>query len=127
METVRDFEDILELFARHGVRYLIVGGLAGGLWAHYVTYISPNDFTLQGTIIVLLCVVLGGKGSPWGPLLGACLVVLFQESLRFLPVPGDLGRYVAPLQGMLFGLILVLLMLKRPGGLIAEFQRRPGA
>ncbi|MCK8601966.1 hypothetical protein [Desulfoferrobacter suflitae] len=76
---------------------------------------------------MLLCVVLGGKGSARGPLLGACLVVFFQESLRFPPIPGDLGRYVAPLQGMLFGLVPVLLMLKRPEGLVAEFRRRQGA
>ena len=131
LKVVREDEYVAQAFGKSllslKVRCVIVGsaiaGLAGALWAHYVTYISPNDFTLQGTIIVLLCVVLGGKGSPWGPLVGALLVVLFQESLRFLPIPADLGRYVAPLQGMLFGLILVLLMLKRPAGLIAEFRR----
>jgi len=135
LKVVREDEYVAQAFGKSllslKVRCVVVGsaiaGLAGALWAHYVTYISPNDFTLQGTIIVLLCVVLGGKGSPGGPLLGACLVVLFQECLRFLPIPGDLGRYVAPLQGMLFGLILVLLMLKRPAGLIAEFRRRQGA
>ena len=135
LKVMREDEFVAQAFGKSllslKVRCVIVGsaiaGLAGALWAHYVTYISPNDFTLQGTIIVLLCVVLGGKGSPWGPLVGACLVVLFQESLRFLPIPGDLGRYVAPLQGMLFGLVLVLLMLKRPSGLIAEFRRRQSA
>lgn len=135
LKVVREDEYVAQAFGKNllslKVRCVTVGsaiaGLAGALWAHYVTYISPNDFTLQGTIIVLLCVVLGGKGTSWGPLLGACLVVLFQESLRFLPIPADLGRYVAPLQGMLFGLVLVLLMLKRPAGLIAEFRSGQGA
>ena len=100
----------------------LLAGLAGALYGHYVTYISPSDFTLNETILVLLCVVLGGRGTQWGPVLGAFLVIFFQELLRFLPIPIDFGRFVAPLQGMVYGAVLILLMLKRPEGILREYR-----
>jgi branched-chain amino acid transport system permease protein len=95
-------------------------GLAGVLWAHYITYISPSDFTLQETILVLLCIVLGGKGTQWGPVVGAFAIIFFAEFIRFIPIPAEYARFVAPLQGMIYGLILVIMMLKRPQGIISE-------
>ncbi|MBU4426873.1 MAG: branched-chain amino acid ABC transporter permease [Proteobacteria bacterium] len=100
----------------------VLAGLAGGLWAHYITYISPGDFTLTETILVLLCVVLGGRGTNWGPVLGAFVITFFGESVRFLPIPMDFGRFVAPLQGMVYGGVLILIMLKRPEGLLPEYK-----
>jgi len=115
-------KDVLSLKIRSVTVGSILAGLAGGLWAHYITYISPGDFTLNETILVLLCVVLGGRGTNWGPILGAFVIIFFQEFLRFLPIPADFGRLVAPLQGMIYGGVLVFLMLKRPGGLLPEYR-----
>jgi branched-chain amino acid transport system permease protein len=100
----------------------ILAGLAGSLWAHYISYISPGDFTLTETILVLLCVVLGGRGTLWGPILGAFVVIFFQEIVRFLPIPAAYERFVAPIQGMVYGALLILLMLKRPEGLLPEYK-----
>lgn len=100
----------------------ILAGLAGSLWAHYISYISPGDFTLTETILVLLCVVLGGRGTLWGPILGAFVVIFFQEIVRFLPIPVAFERFVAPIQGMVYGALLILLMLKRPEGLLPEYK-----
>ncbi len=106
------------------IRCLIIGsvfaGMAGALWAHYTTFISPGDFTLLETILVLLIVVFGGKGTEWGPLIGALVLIFFQESLRFLKLPAEWGRYLAPLQQMIFGGLLIFLMIFRPEGLIRE-------
>lgn len=98
----------------------VFAGLAGMLWGHYTTFISPGDFTLLETILVLLIVVLGGKGTEWGPLLGAVVLIFFQESLRFLRLPAEWSRYLAPLQQMIFGGLLIFLMIYRPEGLIRE-------
>ena len=98
----------------------ILAGLAGTLWGHYTTFISPGDFTLLETILVLLIIVLGGKGTEWGPVLGAILLIFFQESLRFLRLPAEYSRYLAPLQQMIFGGLLVLLMIFRPEGIARE-------
>lgn len=98
-------------------------GLAGALWAHYITYISPSDFTLQETILVLLCVVLGGKGTHWGPIVGSFAIIFLGECIRFIPIPSEYTRFVAPAQGMIYGLILIVMMLKRPQGIISEERR----
>ena len=101
----------------------LLAGLAGTLWAHYTTFISPGDFTLLETILVLLMVVLGGQGTEWGPIIGAFVLIFFQESLRFLRLPAEWTRYLAPLQQMIFGGLLILLMVFRPEGLIREKGR----
>jgi branched-chain amino acid transport system permease protein len=115
-------KNVLSLKLRAVTVGSVFAGMSGSLWAHYITYISPSDFTLNETIIVLLCVVLGGRGTNWGPILGAAVIMFFQESLRFLPIPPEFGRFVAPLQGIVYGGVLVLLMLKRPEGLLPEYR-----
>lgn len=106
------------------IRTMAIGsafaGLAGAFWAHYIGYISPNDFTLQLTVLVLLCVVLGGRGTLLGPVIGSIIVIAVGEGLRFLPLPASMTASVAHIQSMLFGLVLILLMLRRPQGIIAE-------
>jgi branched-chain amino acid transport system permease protein len=132
LKVVREDEYVAQALGKNAlsfkVRAMVAGaclaGLAGGLWAHYITYISPYDFSLQTTILILLCVVLGGKGTTWGPVLGAFLVIFFQETLRFLPLPPGWTRLIAPTQGMVFGLVLIVLMRQRPQGVIAETRRR---
>ncbi len=128
LKLIREDEHVARAFGKDVVsfktRTMVIGsafgGLAGGLWAHYLGYISPNDFTLQLTVIVLLCVVLGGRGTLLGPVVGSVLVVCVGEGLRFLPLPASMTASVAHIQSMLFGLVLVLLMLRRPQGIIAE-------
>jgi branched-chain amino acid transport system permease protein len=116
---------------RFRVKSFVIGsvfaGLAGTLWGHYTTFISPGDFTLLETILVLLIVVLGGKGTEWGPVLGAVVLIFFQESLRFLRLPAEWTRYLAPLQQMIFGALLVLVMILKPDGLVREKGRNANA
>jgi branched-chain amino acid transport system permease protein len=130
LKVVREDEFVAKAFGKNvfslKLRTVAMGsllaGLAGALYAHFVTYISPYDFSLNETIIVILCVVLGGKGTLSGPVLGAFVITLFQELLRFLPIPTDWGRFVSPIQGIVYGAVLVILMLKRPEGIIPEHR-----
>jgi branched-chain amino acid transport system permease protein len=115
-------KNVLSLKIRAVITGSVLAGLAGCLWAHYITYISPADFSLNETILVLLCVVLGGRGTIRGPVLGAFVIIGFQEVVRFLPIPAEMDRFVAPIQGMVYGGALILLMLKRPEGLIPEYR-----
>ena len=116
---------------RFRIKSFVIGsvfaGLAGALWGHYTTFISPGDFTLLETILVLLIVVMGGKGTEWGPVLGGVILIFFQESLRFLRLPSEWTRYLAPLQQMIFAGLLVLFMIYRPEGLIQDKGRRADA
>lgn len=128
LKLIREDEQVARAFGKDVVSFKIrtmaigsgVAGLAGGLWAHYIGYVSPNDFTLQLMVLVLLCVVLGGKGTLAGPILGSILVVSVGEGLRFLPFPASMTAAVAHVQSMLFGLVLVVLMLRRPQGIVSE-------
>ncbi|OQZ01421.1 MAG: branched-chain amino acid ABC transporter permease [Candidatus Brocadia sp. UTAMX1] len=62
-------------------------GIAGSLYAHYITFIDPSGFTPVESIAVLLMVVFGGMGSIKGSFLGAAALVIFPEMLRFLGMP----------------------------------------
>ncbi|HRH80656.1 MAG TPA: ABC transporter ATP-binding protein [Thiobacillaceae bacterium] len=105
------------------------GGLAGGLFAAFQGFISPESFNLWESILILCMIVLGGMGHIPGVILGAVLLTVLPEALRYI---GDWQRhafghvYVDPsdLRMLLFGLALVLMMVYRPAGLIPSRQRK---
>jgi branched-chain amino acid transport system permease protein len=105
------------------------GGLAGGLFAAFQGFISPESFTLWESILVLCMIVLGGMGNIAGVILGAILLTVIPEALRYL---GDLQRATlghvvvdpADLRMLLFGIALVGMMLYRPAGLLPSRQRK---
>ena len=90
-------------------------GVAGSLYAHYVTFIDPSSFTVNESIAVLLMVVFGGMASLRGSVVGAAALVLLPEALRFVGVPQSIA---APVRQMIYGLLLVVCLLKRPEGLV---------
>ncbi len=98
------------------------GGVGGGLFAAFQGFVSPESFTLMESIMILCMVVLGGMGHIPGVVLGAVLVTVLPELLRYIgPLQTRfLGRVMvdpADLRMLLFGLGLVLMMLFRPAGL----------
>lgn len=95
------------------------GGIAGSLYAHYITFIDPSSFTPMESITVLLMVVFGGMGSMKGSFLGALVLVIFPEMLRFLGMPSS---FAAPLRQMIYGLLLIILMIKRPQGIVGKYR-----
>jgi branched-chain amino acid transport system permease protein len=105
------------------------GGVAGGLFASFQGFISPESFALLDSIMVLCMVVLGGMGNVGGVVLGAVLLTALPEALRHA---GPLQQtwfgaiYIDPsdLRMLLFGLALVLMMLFRPAGLWPSSVRR---
>ena len=94
-------------------------GIAGSLYAHYITFIDPSSFTVNESIAVLLMVVFGGMASLRGSLWGAAILVMLPEALRFVGLPSSVA---APLRQMIYGLLLVLIMLRRPQGLLGTFK-----
>jgi branched-chain amino acid transport system permease protein len=94
-------------------------GIAGSLYAHYITFIDPSSFTVMESISVLLMVVFGGMGNLKGSFIGALILVIFPEILRLIGLPSSVA---APLRQMIYGLILIVLMLKRPQGIIGEYR-----
>ncbi len=107
------------------------GGVAGGLFASFQGFISPESFQLIDSIMVLCMVVLGGMGNVAGVVLGAVLLTALPEALRYIgPLQqswfGEVMVDPADLRMLLFGLALVLMMLLRPEGLWPA-RRRPSA
>jgi len=102
----------------------ISAGMAGSLFAHVTGYLNPNSFTFQESVALLLMVVVGGQASLWGSAVGAVVLTLAPEYLRFLK---DYRLVV-------YGAIVVVLMMFLPDGLagagrwiLQRVGRRPPA
>jgi branched-chain amino acid transport system permease protein len=92
-------------------------GLAGSLYAHYVSYINPDAFTFGTSVDVLVMIVIGGLGNVWGAVVGAVVIVLLPEYLRFM----------AQYYRAVFGLGLVFMMVFMRSGVITVLQKIPWA
>jgi len=120
-EAIRQDEDAAELMGIRTLRYKIwsftlgasVGGAAGVLFASKNLYISPEQFQLNVSVLVLACVVFGGIGNIWGVMLGAAL-------LGYLP---DRIRFISEARMLVFGVVLVIVMNFRPDGLLPRKKR----
>ncbi len=127
LRAVREDEIAAQAMGKDVNRYkllvFVVGaffaGIAGSLYAHYITFIDPSSFTVMESIAILLMVVFGGMGSLTGSFIGASVLVILPELLRFLGLPSDIA---APLRQMIYGLLLVILMLRRPQGLVGQYR-----
>jgi branched-chain amino acid transport system permease protein len=99
------------------------GGVAGGLFAAFQGFVSPESFSLMESIVVLSMIVLGGLGHVPGVVLGAVMLAMLPEALRHTAVPLQLavfGRVLIDaevLRMLLYGLATVGIMLYRPRGL----------
>jgi branched-chain amino acid transport system permease protein len=89
----------------------ILSAVAGGLWAHYVTYVSPEQFTAEMTFNTWIALLLGGAGRPVGAVVGSGGLLLLLEGSRFLRdviVVLDEPRMAAMRQALVgLGLIVV--------------------
>ena len=90
LNAIRDNEDKAEAMGIHTMRYKIVGwvvsaffvGLAGGLVGNIVGYIEPIEVAFDGRemgVFMVLMAILGGKGTLWGPVIGASAFHIFKE------------------------------------------------
>ncbi|QDX81897.1 ABC transporter ATP-binding protein [Denitratisoma sp. DHT3] len=106
------------------------GGLAGGLFAGFQQFVSPESFQLIDSIMILCMVVLGGMGHIPGVIFGALLLTVLPELFRYGAGPlqkllfGAVMVEPEALRMLLFGLTLVLVMLFRPAGLWPDPRHR---
>ncbi len=99
-----------------------MAGIAGGLYAQYLQCILPGMFMPMISFTVWIMVLVGGPANNWGALLGAGLVELFDRGANiakdYLALPVDPSN----LQYILFGVLIILVLFYRPGGLLKESQ-----
>ena len=86
----------------------VVAGLAGALWAHYVQFVEPEEFGFARSVMPFTFVVVGGIETFWGAVIGAGILTLLPEWLRFLK----------EWRLAFFGLAMLAVMIVRPQGLI---------
>lgn len=97
-------------------------GVAGLIYASYVSYIDPTSFTLDESIFIITALFIGGIGSRvWGPIAGAAVVVILPELLRFVGLPEAVA---ANLRQVIYGLVLIVLMFVRPQGLLGDAKMK---
>ena len=122
--TIREDEVAAEAMGIDTARYKLyafllsafVAGVVGGLFARDLGYIEPVAvFPLAFTITMIVMALFGGKGTVWGPVLGAAALFVFQELVwaRFLY-----------LHQILFGAIIILVVLFVPRGILGVLQQR---
>jgi branched-chain amino acid transport system permease protein len=96
---------------RYKVTAFVVGaffsGVAGGLYAHHKTFLSPTGFDFLKSIDIVVMVILGGMGRTAGVILAAIVLTLLPEALRGL----------ASYRMILYSLLIIVLMMARPQGL----------
>jgi branched-chain amino acid transport system permease protein len=91
----------------------VISAIAGSLYAHTMTFISPASFGFNFSVELVTMVIIGGLGSIYGSFLGAAILTLLPEFLRVLQ---DYDIIV-------YGLMLIIMTMYLPGGLIAGLQR----
>ncbi|MBI3635589.1 MAG: branched-chain amino acid ABC transporter permease [Candidatus Rokubacteria bacterium] len=125
--ALRENETLAESVGVDSTHYLVVAtvvsaamaGAAGALYAHYTRFVSPEVFFFSYTVTAVIMVVAGGKGTLWGPLVGALLFTALPEGLR--------AATSWQWQMLAYGMLLVLLVFFLPDGIVpavARFRRR---
>jgi len=102
---------------RHAMIAFVVGaffaGIAGSLYAHYTGFVSPDLFFFSYTVTMLVMVVIGGKATILGPIVGAIAFTFLPEYLRV----------VAQYRLVLVGVVLLATVLAFPNGLVELWSR----
>ncbi|MDF3848291.1 ABC transporter permease subunit [Achromobacter denitrificans] len=100
-----------------------LAALAGGIYAFYMSFLSPTSFSIGVSFNLLIMVVLGGCLHPLGPLLGVLAFTAIELGAQYLianllGIPGQM-------ETMLFGLILIVALLRWPNGLLTWVRLKP--
>jgi len=94
-------------------------GIAGSLYAHYITFIDPSSFTLLQLIPVLCIVIIGGLASLKGTAIATIILVLLSEPLRFIGFPSSI---VGPARQILYALLLLFILIYKPKGFYGKVE-----
>lgn len=127
LKAIREDEEAIQVFGYHTHYYKLtifvisaaMAAVGGSLFATYITFIDPSTFALTESIFLLSIIILGGLANLRGAVLGALLLILLPEFLRFVGFPSDIA---AQMRQVVYGLLLIILMLYRPQGLIGEYK-----
>ncbi|GAH21219.1 unnamed protein product, partial [marine sediment metagenome] len=92
----------------------IFGGMAGSIYAHYISFISPESFTFHFSVVLICIVILGGLDNILGVAIGAVLLTVIPEKIRFF----------AEARMLFYGIIIIAVLIFKPQGLVPERIRK---
>ncbi len=134
IEAIRDNEEAVQALGKDPPRFkiqvLVVGaalaGIAGAFYAHYITYIVPEQYIPLVTFYVWMAIIMGGVGRVSGAVIGSVILMVFLEGSRFIRdvVPGISEVDMASVRIGLVGLLLILFIIYRPQGLMGDYTKR---
>ena len=130
--AIRDSEISAQSMGIHLARYktlsfalsAALAGIGGALYAHKLSFISPDQFNILQSVDLLLMVVIGGLGSVHGAFLGAIFLISMPQLIALSKdwLPAAIGQ--APgLQGLVYGLVLIAFVLFEPLGLYGRWLK----
>jgi len=131
LKTIREDEVFAQAAGKNVGAYKVLvfvigagmAAVAGVMYAYYISFIDPTSFTVMESIFILSIVIIGGAGSLRGPVLGAVVLVVLPELLRFVGMPSAVA---ANARQIIYGGLLVAMMMWRPQGLLGEYAFRKG-
>jgi len=131
LKAIREDEVFAQAVGKNVASYKILvfvigagmAAIAGVMYAHYISFIDPTSFTVMESIFILSIVIIGGAGSLWGPVVGAVVLVVLPEILRFVGLPSAVAANV---RQIIYGGLLVAFMMWRPHGLLGEYAFQGG-
>jgi branched-chain amino acid transport system permease protein len=134
IEAIRDNEEAVKALGKDPagfkIQVLMVGaalaGVAGAFYAHYITYIVPDQFGPIVTFYTWMAIIIGGVGRISGALVGTAILMLFLEGSRFIKdvIPGIPEVEMASIRLGVIGIALILFVTYRPQGLMGDYTRR---
>jgi len=127
LEAIRDDELATRVLGKNTfkVKSYVLGistffaGLAGSLYAHYITFIDPSSFALSQFMSVTAIVMIGGLASLKGTVIATIILVLLPEPLRFIGLPSAI---VGPLRQLIYALLLLLILIYKPKGFFGKVK-----
>ncbi len=94
-------------------------GIAGCLYASYITFIDPSSFTFSNVIPIILIIIIGGLASLPGTILATFFIILLPEPLRFI---GFSSSIVGPARQIVYALILLIVLYYKPRGFYGKLD-----
>jgi branched-chain amino acid transport system permease protein len=130
IQAIRDDEVAVEAIGKDPRRLKVqvfmlgsgLAGLAGAFYAHFITYLSPDQFLPLVTFYVWIAMIIGGTGRTTGAVAGSLILMVFLEGSRFARdwIPGVSEVQMASVRLALVGLALILFTVYRPQGIMGS-------
>ena len=103
-----------------------LAGIAGALFASYISYVTPDYWSLTLAIQFVAAIIVGGVASIWGSILGAAFVFGLPQVIDYfslLPTNTTGGLTSGNLNALIYGLLIIVFLLFEPGGVIGLVRR----